>query len=118
MLEGGAVALGFFDGCHLGHQRILDLCLAKGEAGKAAVLTFSDHPGAAIPGRQPPQLLTTPAERIALLEARGLTVFLKTFDREFSTWTAERFADEILLRRLGVAQVVDGFPQNKAQRSI
>ncbi len=104
---GGAVALGFFDGCHRGHQRILQLCREKG-GGRSAVLTFSEHPGAAIPGRQPPALLTTSAERVALLEAHGMQVFLKTFDRDFSTWTPERFAEEVLARRLGVSQVVVG----------
>lgn len=104
---GGALALGFFDGCHRGHQQILRLCQQKG-GDRSAVLTFSEHPGAAIPGRQPPQLLTTSAERVALLEQHGLTVFLKTFDREFSTWSPERFAEEILVHRLGVSQVVVG----------
>ena len=107
LLPGGTVALGFFDGCHLGHQQILDLCRDKGQD-RAAVLTFKEHPGSAIPGRQPPQLLTTAEERIELLRARGLLVFLKTFDREFSTWSSDRFAEEILGRRLGVAEVVVG----------
>lgn len=106
-MPGGAVALGFFDGCHLGHQQILDLCREKGGE-RSAVLTFRDHPGSAIPGRQAPQLLTTADERVELLLARGLKVFLKTFDREFSTWPAERFAEEILARRLGVSAVVVG----------
>lgn len=101
------MALGFFDGCHLGHQEILDLCRERGGE-QSAVLTFREHPGAAIPGRQAPQLLTTAEERVELLLARGLKVFLKTFDREFSTWPAERFAQEILASRLGVSAVVVG----------
>lgn len=108
LLPGGTVALGFFDGCHLGHQAILDLCLSQGKAEGAAVLTFGQHPGAAIPGRQPPALLTTTDERIALLQDRGLRVLLQTFDREFSTWSPERFAQETLSQRLGVAGVVVG----------
>lgn len=102
-----AVALGFFDGCHLGHQRILDLCRSMSEQ-RAAVLTFRDHPGAAIPGRQPPALLTTLEERVDLLQRRGVTVLVKTFDRDFSTWSAERFVEELLVRRLGVRAVVVG----------
>ena len=107
LLPGGSVALGFFDGCHLGHQQILDLCREKGRE-QSGVLTFREHPGASIPGRQAPQLLTTAEERIALLQERGLKVFLKTFDREFSTWPAEKFAEEILARALGVSAVVVG----------
>ncbi len=106
-LLNGAVALGFFDGCHLGHQEIFSLCREKGGE-RAAVLTFRDHPGAAIPGRQPPQLLTTAEERIELLRAQRLTVVLKTFDREFSTWSPERFARELIVKALGATQVVVG----------
>ncbi len=107
LLEDGAVALGFFDGCHLGHQEILRQCLDLG-GNSSGVLTFPEHPGKAIPGRQPPPLLTTSAERIALLETLGLWVFLRGFDREFSTWSCERFVEEILHRCLGVAHVVVG----------
>ena len=107
LLPGGAVALGFFDGCHLGHQEILHRCKMLGWS-QSAALTFPEHPGAAIPGRQPPPLLTTTSERVALLEGLGLKVFLKDFDREFSTWTCERFAQELLVDTLGVAHVVVG----------
>lgn len=107
LLKNGAVALGFFDGCHLGHQEILRQCWERGGP-SSGVLTFPEHPGRAIPGRQPPPLLTTSAERIALLESLGLQVFLRGFDREFSTWSCERFAEEILYRCLGVAHVVVG----------
>lgn len=87
----------------------MELCRERGApVGKAAVLTFPEHPGTAIPGRQAPQLLTTSSERIALLQSYGLSVFLKTFDREFSTWNAERFVEELLVRRLGVHNVVVG----------
>lgn len=104
---GGTVALGFFDGCHLGHQAILRQCQVYGRD-KAAVLTFAGHPGTVIPGRQAPKLLTTTPERLAMLQGLGLQVFLKTFDREFSTWSAERFVEEILVEHLGVQHVVVG----------
>lgn len=107
LLAKGAVALGFFDGCHLGHQVILRTALERGGS-RCGVLTFPEHPGQAIPGRQPPPLLTTSRERIGLLEGFGLRVFLRDFDREFSTWSCERFAQEILADCLGVAHVVVG----------
>lgn len=106
-MPGGTVALGFFDGCHLGHQEILKECLRLGKD-RAAVFTFPNHPTTAIPGRQAPKLVTTSRERIALLESLGLRVFLKEFDREFSGWTAERFVEDILVKRIGVNQVVVG----------
>ena len=107
LLKGGSVALGFFDGCHLGHQEILKRCLALGSE-QSAVLTFPEHPGLSIPGRQPPPLLTTAEERIELLESLGMKVFLRSFDREFSTWSSERFVEELLVDGLGVAHVVVG----------
>ena len=117
--EGGVVALGFFDGCHRGHQQIFGLCRQKAATtGKSAVLTFGEHPGATIPGRQAPQLLTTTQERIELLQSYGLTVFLKTFDREFSTWSADRFVEEILVRRLGVSEVVVGHDYRFGHRAV
>lgn len=107
LLQGGTVALGFFDGCHTGHRKILDTCLALGQD-KAGVFTFPNHPTTAIPGRSAPPLVTTAEERIALLQECGLRVFLKTFDREFSGWSAEHFASVVLREKLGVEHVVVG----------
>jgi len=101
------VALGFFDGCHLGHQKILNTCLRLGDE-KAAVFTFPNHPTTAIPGRSAPPLVTTAQERIKILEQMGLRVFLRTFDREFSSWSAEHFVSVVLKEKLGVQHVVVG----------
>ena len=107
LLAGGTVALGFFDGCHLGHQKILGKCLELG-AGKAAVFTFPNHPTTAIPGRSAPPLVTTAQERIEIIRQLGLQVYLRKFDREFSSWSAEHFALSVLKETLGVNHVVVG----------
>ena len=107
LLEGGCVALGFFDGCHLGHQKILKTCRDVG-GDNAAVFTFPNHPTTAIPGREAPRLVTTTWERIGLIQDLGLKVFLKSFDREFSSWSAEHFCSAILKEKLGVDHVVVG----------
>lgn len=107
LLKGGCVALGFFDGCHLGHQKILNTCKDVG-GDNAAVFTFPNHPTTAIPGREAPRLVTTSQERIQLLDDMGLQVFLKEFDREFSSWSAEHFCSAILKEKLGVDHVVVG----------
>ncbi len=101
------MALGFFDGCHAGHQKILSKCHELG-GDRSGVFTFPNHPTTAIPGRSAPPLVTTSEERIALLQDRGLQVFLKTFDREFSSWSAEHFASAVLRDTLGVRHVVVG----------
>lgn len=107
LLKGGCLALGFFDGCHIGHQKILKTCKDVGKD-KAAVFTFPNHPTTAIPGREAPKLVTTGPERIELLTGMGLKVFLKEFDREFSSWSAEHFCSVILKEKLGVDHVVVG----------
>lgn len=101
------MALGFFDGCHLGHQEILQTCREIGGQ-SASVFTFPNHPTTVIPGRDAPRLITTSAERIQLLEEFGLQVFLKTFDRDFSCWSSERFVTEILVEKLHAKHVVVG----------
>lgn len=106
-MPGGTVALGFFDGCHLGHQKILKTCRDLGEK-NSGVFTFPNHPTTAIPGREAPKLVTTSEERIRLLKGMGLKVFLKSFDREFSSWSAEHFVSAVLKERLGVSHVVVG----------
>lgn len=107
LLPGGTVALGFFDGCHLGHQKILKTCREIGGE-RSAVFTFPNHPTTAIPGRSAPLLVTTSEERIELLGSMGLQVFLRQFDREFSSWSAEHFVSVVLKERLGVEHVVVG----------
>lgn len=107
LLPHGTVALGFFDACHLGHQQILGCCKELGGE-RAAVFTFPNHPSTAIPGRSAPPLVTTSQERIDLLVSMGLKVFLKRFDRAFSSWSAEHFASAMLKEKLGVSHVVVG----------
>jgi riboflavin kinase/FMN adenylyltransferase len=74
---GGYVTIGVFDGVHRGHQqlvtRMVDAAHAAG--GTAVIVTFDPHPATAL-GRKPPPLLTTVAERAALLDALGLDVLV------------------------------------------
>lgn len=82
------LAIGFFDGVHLGHRRIL--------AGADAVLTFRNHPLSVIRPSAAPQLLMPADERIALLRTVGAkvprTVHAVRFTKRFASMSPEDFA--------------------------
>lgn len=64
------IALGFFDGVHLGHGALLSLCAKRAGELEAipSAFTFDLHPSALIPGKTPVPLLTTPDDREGLME--------------------------------------------------
>ena len=107
-----AVTVGSFDGVHRGHQALL--ARLRDEArllgGESIVLTFDPHPRVALGRAEGMQLLTTPDERMALLEAAGVdAVVVVPFDRAFSALTGTEFVERILLGKLGAATLVAGF---------
>ncbi len=104
------VVIGNFDGVHRGHQAVLRQAraLADAEGMHCVVLTFDPHPSEVL-GRGVPPRLTTLTRRIALLREHGATdVAVEPFTAELASWTPERFAHELLARRLGTRAVVVG----------
>jgi riboflavin kinase/FMN adenylyltransferase len=104
-----ALAIGFFDGFHLGHREIARQTLRLRRPGwRSGVLTFSNHPATHLrPGTEPP-LISTPEERLALLASAGFEeCFFVTFDDHIATLPPEAFL-ELLVERLGVRGVVVG----------
>jgi riboflavin kinase/FMN adenylyltransferase len=101
-----ALALGFFDGVHLGHQAVLKLALSAG--GRPWAYTFRNHPASVLAPERAPRLLTTFAERVEILEGLGLGVVYSDFDLAFSQISPRRFAEEILAGRLGARWVAVG----------
>jgi riboflavin kinase/FMN adenylyltransferase len=69
--KGAAIALGNFDGVHLGHAAVVRAAHAASPAAPLAVLTFEPHPRAFFRPQDPPFRLMLPAERAAALEALG-----------------------------------------------
>lgn len=107
-----AVAIGVFDGVHLGHRRLLDamVCHARSVGAPAVAVTFDPHPLAIVrPGVQPP-LVTTVQERLRLLDGLGVdcTCILR-FDEDFSHQPAQLFVTDYLCRRLRAQAVFVGF---------
>jgi len=85
------LAVGVFDGVHLGHQAVV-----KSLAGRIDALTFEPHPLAVIaPDRVPPRL-TTLEQKVAYMRAQGtVTVVAVKFDDELRNMEPAQFVDEI-----------------------
>ena len=111
-LRGGALALGNFDGVHLGHREVLRLtCLeAKKIGGPSGVVFFDPHPRRFFQPGTPYFRLTPQPMKLKLLEELGLDVaFILSFDQAMAATTAEAFMTDILKQRLGAACVVAGW---------
>lgn len=111
-LAGCAVAIGNFDGVHLGHQALL--AEAKRRAAErnapAAVLTFEPHPAKVLSPEFAPLLLTTPARKAERLAATGIDAeVVLRFDRDFAQNSPEYFVRNVLIGALGARDVVVGY---------
>ena len=106
-----ALAVGVFDGVHIGHRHVLGLLLeaARSRRLSTAVLTFDPHPLSRVAPHLAPRMLTTVDQRIEQLAALGieLTAVL-AFDDSVRAMSAEMFVEDILVKRLRAAFVVAG----------
>ncbi len=104
------LAIGFFDGYHRGHERIVQALRAMRKPGyRAAVLTFANHPAAFLRPGSEPRLLTTSEERLDLLASAGIEVcFLVPFDHGIASLSPEDFINDVLLGTLDARGVVVG----------
>jgi riboflavin kinase/FMN adenylyltransferase len=107
--RGATVALGNFDGVHLGHASVLRTAHAARPDRILAVLTFEPHPRAFFRPHDPPFRLMLAAERAAALEALGVSVLYEMpFDLAFSQLTAAQFCADVLHEGLGAAHLSCG----------
>jgi riboflavin kinase/FMN adenylyltransferase len=106
-IEGGTVAIGIFDGVHLGHQGILDIANEFGDP--VTVLTFDPHPTSIFaPDRTPTKLLNL-ENRVHQLMLHGAeAVAVLEFTGEFATLLPEQFIEEILVGKLKAKHIVVG----------
>lgn len=112
ILTPSAIALGNFDGIHLGHQKVLQPILqAFTQASKpsyATVVTFNPHPQEFFSG-QSRQLLTPLPEKIKLLEQLGVEqLVLLPFDRELAALSPQQFVENILVEKLQATKISVG----------
>ena len=110
-LRGAIVALGNFDGFHLGHQAVAGKAIAwaRAEGRPAIIATFDPHPVRFFKSDADPFRLTTLDQRQELFAAAGADAMLVfAFDAELAATTAEDFMAKLLVERLGVAGIVTG----------
>lgn len=106
-----ALAIGVFDGVHLGHQEVIRRTqqAAQQAGGLAVVATFDRHPNAVVaPERTPPAILST-ALRLRVLADLGVTAaWLIRFDEAFSRQTGEEFVRRLVAGFGRVARICVG----------
>lgn len=110
-LAGGVLAIGNFDGVHLGHQRILRRAVEKAaEArGPVGVMTFDPHPLAVLrPGLTPPRLTPLNEKLLQLSRAGAETVIVVAVDRAFLALSADEFVERVVVDRVRPAGLVEG----------
>lgn len=106
-----AVAVGNFDGVHLGHAAIARRLVetARGLGLPAVVLSFDPHPAAVLRPAAAPPALSTIARRAELLLALGVdAVLVQPTDRQLLSASPELFFSDLLRTRLGARAIVEG----------
>ena len=98
---GRSVAVGTFDGVHLGHREVI--------ADSNSVLTFDPHPVTVVAPQHTPKLLTPLQRKAELIEALGVRELIVIgFDADFALKTADEFVQDVLVDALGATRVSIG----------
>jgi riboflavin kinase / FMN adenylyltransferase len=104
------VAIGVFDGVHIGHRAVLQRVVEEARArdALAVVVTFDPHP-AKVVGRPVPRTLTNLHRRAQLFADIGIDrMFVLQFSREISEWSPEEFVQRLLVDTLHATHVIVG----------
>jgi len=107
-----AVALGAFDGIHLGHRAILGTAVTQARSGKLRALacTFDRHPMEVLQPEKAPLPITTLEERLELIAETGVdTTVVIPFTRTIAAVEPEAFVKDVLIDTLGARAIVVGF---------
>jgi riboflavin kinase/FMN adenylyltransferase len=110
--RGAAVAIGNFDGVHLGHRALIARAreLAAPRDALTVALTFDPHPAALLAPARAPRMLTSIARRIELLAEAGVdAVVVEPFTRELAGIAPAAFVDDIVVNGLRAHAIVVGY---------
>ncbi|MBR5046697.1 MAG: bifunctional riboflavin kinase/FAD synthetase [Eubacterium sp.] len=109
-IQNSAVALGKFEGIHLGHQLLLNELMKQKEKGlNSVVFTFDIPPKAVIQGNRNYSLIFTKTERRLFLEKQGIDILVEhPFTKEFAASTPEEFIRDVLMEKMDARAIVVG----------
>lgn len=111
LLESSSLALGFFDGVHIGHQKVILNAVKKAEElnTKSVVVTFSHHPKTIL-SKTHLSMISSLEERLNLFENFGLdAVLLLDFNENFAKMSAKQYLEDILLKCLNPKNITVGY---------
>ncbi len=111
LIQSSCLALGMFDGVHIGHKEVLLSAVnkAKQYGALSTVVTFSKHPQI-ITNRTPTKLITNIEERLKLFETLGLeAVLVLDFDEKLSHVKPDKYIEDILVKSLNPKSISTGY---------
>jgi riboflavin kinase/FMN adenylyltransferase len=115
-----SIALGYFDGVHIGHRRVIQkaIDIAKAHGWKSAVMTFDPHPREVLGQTGYTRYLTPLPDKLEQLDKLGVDLaYVMRFDIPFASVYPEDFIDECLMP-LGCKHVVVGFDYTFGYRGM
>lgn len=110
-----AIALGFFDGIHIGHMQLIKQMkkIAQKKELLSCVVTFDKHPLDLVFPKYSPKLISTNEEKSLILEKLDIDKFIMlNFTEEMMNYDPEAFTRDILVGQLNVKEVIIGFNYN------
>lgn len=111
LLKKSAIALGFFDGVHPGHQAVINTAVKEAQSlgVTPALITFREHPRALTLGKSPP-LLTLPEQRLELCEQLGIeAVLLLSFTEKLCRLAPADYVRQVLVECMGAKSLSVGY---------
>src|SRR5690554_2328051 len=111
-IDPSVIALGYFDGIHLGHQKLIDMAkkTAKQKSIRTSVFTFKTHPLSILSPKIIPKLLSSNNKKVQILESLGVDYLIfPEFTQDIMSMSPENFVKNILVDRLNVKHIIIGF---------
>ena len=120
-LKNPVLAVGVFDGVHVGHQHLIRKMLKKARAlrGTGVVMTFYPHPAHVLQPQKILPLLTSLSHRLKLMKSLGVAVCVVVkFTKQFSRLTPQQFIDQYVMKKIHPLEIFVGedfhFGRNRA----